>query len=247
MYRTIDCATWDDPWFAELSPNGKLLFLYFITNRRTSAAGCFEITRRAMMFESGIRGEALDAALDELTGRVTWWPDLQVVFVHNFYKHQRANSNKENFRKSALKALADFPESVQQTVGDAYPELRNGDVSHTEPITIPSHTHGDKETVTETDTETEQKGYARARARATQLDPDFEVSERVQVWCKEQQYAPLKVERERVKFVNHFVANGERKKDWDRTFMNWLMNGEDRGWADVKAVTEAERRRGVPA
>ncbi len=163
MYRTIDCATWDDPWFAELSPNGKLLFLFFITNRRTSAAGCFEITRRAMMFETGIRGDALDVALEEISSRVTWWPELQVVFVRNFYKHQRANSNKDNFRKSALKSLSDFPETVQETVWDAYPELRDGEVSHREPSTIPSPTHGDKETVTET--ETEQKG-ANAPARA---------------------------------------------------------------------------------
>jgi hypothetical protein len=156
MYRTIDCATWDDPWFAELSPHAKLLFLYFITNRRTSAAGCFEITRRAMMFESGIRGEGLDLALDELKDRVTWWPELQVVFVRNFYKHQRANSNKENFRKSAVKALAEFPEAVRQSVTDAYPDLCDVEVSHTEPIPIPSPTHGYKETVTVTETDTEQ-------------------------------------------------------------------------------------------
>ena len=163
MYRTIDCATWDDPWFAELSPNAKLLFLYFITNRRTSAAGCFEITRRAMMFESNIRGEALDATLDEISSRVTWWPDEQVVFVRNFYKHQRANSNKDNFRKSAMKALVEFPSVVQRAVIDAYPELAEDEVSHGEPIPNPSPTHGYKETVTATDTE--QKG-ANAPARA---------------------------------------------------------------------------------
>lgn len=252
MYRTIDCATWDDPWFAELSPNAKLLFLYFITNRRTSAAGCFEITRRAMMFESGLRGEGLDQALEEIASRVTWWPELQIVFVRNFYKHQRANSNTNNFRKAAIKALAEFPSEVQIAVRDAYPELCEAEVSHAVPIGIPSDgipnpppTHGYKET--ETETETEQEGSARTRARATQIDPEFQVSDRVRTWCGEHAYAPLKVERERVKFVNHFVANGVRKKDWDRTFMNWLMNGEDRGWADVKVVSAADSRRGVMA
>lgn len=182
MYRTIDCATWDDPWFAELSPNAKLLFLYFITNRRTSAAGCFEITRRAMMFESGLRGDGLDQALDEIASRVTWWPELQVVFVRNFYKHQGANSNRGNFRKAAMKALAEFPELVQVVVLGAYPELAEaershdsgaeGESSHGGAIPNPSPTHGDKETVTVT--ETEQEGaHAPARANGVAYPSGF--------------------------------------------------------------------------
>ena len=48
MKRMIDTGTWDDPWFAELDPDAKLLFLYLLTNRRSTAAGVFEITARAM-------------------------------------------------------------------------------------------------------------------------------------------------------------------------------------------------------
>jgi hypothetical protein len=30
MYRAIDTEVWDDTWFADLEPDGKLLFLYLL-------------------------------------------------------------------------------------------------------------------------------------------------------------------------------------------------------------------------
>ena len=164
MYRTVDCATWDDPWFADLDPEAKLLFLYFLTNRRSTAAGCFEITMRAIAFETGMQAGEVERHLDgSLKSRIQWFPEHQVIFVRNFYRHQSANSNKTNFRASAMKVLAEMPAVVQATVGDVYPELRTEEPTHPQPIPNPSLTHGDKET--ETETETEQKG-ANAPARA---------------------------------------------------------------------------------
>lgn len=136
MYRTIDCDTWDDSWFAERSRDAKLLFLYFITNRRTSAAGCLEITNRVIEFDTGMDGDAIAGAMTDLGDRVVWWPSLNVVFVRNFFKHQRRNSNRENFRKAAAASLEDVPELVRRTVWDAYPELE--ETTHTQPIPNPS-------------------------------------------------------------------------------------------------------------
>lgn len=160
MYRTIDCDTWDDPWFAELSPNGKLVFLYFVTNRRTLACGCIEITLRSMEFDIGLSRDALTEAIRELEGRVTWWPELHMIFVRNFLRHQGGNSNRANFIKAAIKSLADLPEIVKASVRDVYPELNDAGVSHTEPIHIPSPSHGYKETE-QNRAETETEGFAR--------------------------------------------------------------------------------------
>jgi hypothetical protein len=154
MYRTIDTATWDDPWFAELEPDAKLLFLYFITNRRTTACGAFEITQRAMQFETGLDAARLERALAAIASRVSWWPEHQTVWVRNFYKHQRANSN-DKFTTSARRALASFAPVVQASVCNAYPELsnRNGipSVSHSDATPIPLQSHTNKETVTVTE------------------------------------------------------------------------------------------------
>lgn len=175
MYRTIDCATWDDPWFADLDPHAKLLFLYFLTNRRSTAAGCFEITLRAMAFETGMTTGDVERHLGELSSRIQWFPQHQVIFVRNFYRHQSGNSNRANFRSSALKVLAEMPVEVQATVVHVYPELTVEGATLPQPIPIPSPTLGDKEKEEETVevevTEAEEGEEANAPAREEPIAP----------------------------------------------------------------------------
>jgi hypothetical protein len=169
MYRTIDCATWDDPWFAELDPQAKLLFLYFLTNRRSTAAGCFEITMRAIAFETGMAVSDVQWHLEALKGRIEWFPEHQVIFVRNFYRHQCANSNRANFQSSALKVLVEMPAEVRASVAHVYPELQVPEATHPQPIPNPSPTLGDKEEVEVEEevevTETVEGEGARANAR----------------------------------------------------------------------------------
>lgn len=120
MHRMIDTATWDDPWFAELEPDAKLVFLYLLTNRRSTAAGAFEITPRQMSFETGLDQPRIAAILEALHPRVQWWPAHQVVWIRNFFKHQAAN---DKFTISAQRHVADLPLEIQQTIATVYPSL----------------------------------------------------------------------------------------------------------------------------
>lgn len=177
MYRRLECSTWDDPWFSELAPDAKLLFLYLITNRRTTACGVFEITLRAIAFETGIgQSGDIEDVLAELKDRVTWWPEHQVIFVKNFYRWQSDATNKGNFRIGAIRALSEFAPEVIATVTHVYPELNDGEVSHPQPIPIPSPSDGEEETVTveeeETDTETGEEEVAEEKTIARVVEPD---------------------------------------------------------------------------
>jgi hypothetical protein len=176
VYRSIETAMWDDPWFAELPPNAKLLFIYLITNRRATACGVFEIQRRALVFETGLSGDAVKEAIGALSDKVTWWADHQIIWVHNFYRRQRANTGP-SFTVSARQSLATFPVDVQETVITAYPDLHpdaidpspqppKGKTTHVSPKTHPngrveggyaegSDTHPTSVTVTETEELTE--------------------------------------------------------------------------------------------
>lgn len=173
MYRTIDTATWDDPWFAELEPLDKLLFLYLVSNHRSTACGAYEITLRAIAFETGLTTEQTRKGLARLAPKILWWGDYQVVWIRNFYKHQCANSNPANFKVAARRKLTDFPPEVQEAICKVYPELTpedgiptllDSEDTHTHAIPIPYPTDGDKETVTDTVTVTEDTARARARA-----------------------------------------------------------------------------------
>lgn len=138
----VDCGTWDDPWFAELEPAAKLLFLYLLTNRRSTPAGCFEITLRAIAFETGIQPERINALIPAFGDRVQWWPEHQVIWLKNFYKRQMGDSaNNPKFLQGARKALTRFPLEVQQTAWMEYPELQPDGDTPTPARDTPSKGH----------------------------------------------------------------------------------------------------------
>jgi hypothetical protein len=146
MYRTVDTATWDDPWVTDLRPLDKLLFFYLLTNRRSTACGVFEITLQAISFETGLHTRQATEGLARLSPKILWWPAHRVIFVRNFFKHQSSQSNVSNFTAAAAKKLLDFPSEVRDAVVAIYPSLYKED-THTHPIPKPPPTLGDKVTV----------------------------------------------------------------------------------------------------
>lgn len=183
MYRTIDTCTWDDPWVTDLEPLDKLLFFYLLTNRRSTACGAFEITLKAIVFETGLTTEQVVAGLDRLAPKILWWPQHRVIFVRNFFKHQCAQSNVRNFTEAAAKKLQDFPPEVRDMVVGIYPSLYNED-THTHPIPMPPPSVGDKVTVTVTESVTvaEQK---KARPKVARSFPDdFTITDEMRMWAK---------------------------------------------------------------
>lgn len=122
MYRMVDCGTWDDPWFAELEPDAKLLFLYLVTNRRSTSCGAFEITERQMAFETGIPQKRVSEILAAFAPRVRWWSEHRVIWLSNFYKHQ---SSSDKFKLNAQRMAADFAYEVRIAIYRRYPELQH--------------------------------------------------------------------------------------------------------------------------
>jgi hypothetical protein len=201
IYRTVDTAMWSaDAWFQELTPMSKLVFLNLFTNQRQTACGAFKVTPHTLRFETGLDSMQLFDAMEELqrpvdgTVKVQWWPSLGVVWVRNFYKHQRANSS-DKFRVHATRALQDFPAEVRDAVWIAYPELRYPTdtptigyqettdtlaigVAHvTETVTVTEakqDVDGSKQTSTNNKDATKQTSAPKALARADNFTPFVE-------------------------------------------------------------------------
>lgn len=51
---------------------------------------------------------------------------------------------------------------------------------------------------------------------------DFLVTEEMKEWVADKTKFQGDVETETEKFLDHFLANGERKKDWEATWRNWM-------------------------
>lgn len=145
MYRMVDCATWDDPWFEALHPKGKLFFLYLLTNPRSTSCGAFEITPRKMAFETGLTLEDVEGFLEAWAPRVQWFPEHQIVFLKNFYRRQ---TNSEKVRINAARIVASYPIAVQRAIAIEYPEL----IESPDTLSIPHTYPTDKQDVTETET-----------------------------------------------------------------------------------------------
>lgn len=253
MYRTVDSATWDDPWFSELEPMDKLIFLHAITNRRQNASGAFEVTARAIAFETGIMQQEVELRLRKLAPKLEWWPEYQIMWVRNFYRRQHANSNKDNFAKGARAAIASFPPDVIEIIVHEYPELGEGIEGAGEgiPNPSPSHTHPIgikkqlKETVKETVNETVDGGADAPATRGSKLPKDFTVTPDMKLWAI--QKAPLvEVEHETEQFCLHHRSKGSVFKDWPAAWYKWM--GKSQQYAEERqgrsnATNNSSRRK----
>jgi len=110
-YRQLHTRMWSsDQWFADLTPENKLLFIYLFSNERASVIGLYELPLRVMSFETGL---TQDTILTGLTGfskadKVHYDRTTGVVWVRNMFKYQGSTSPKLRERiKSDLRAVPD--------------------------------------------------------------------------------------------------------------------------------------------
>lgn len=146
MYRSVECETWDDPWFSELEPLQKLVFLYLFTNRRIKSCGGMEITLKAISDETGIEDRAtVSKILASLGNKIQWNEADKSLFVVNFYAHQSKNAGA-TFRTAALRSLKELPIGCAQSFIARYRDTVDADtLSKAEfawliPYTHPMHT-----------------------------------------------------------------------------------------------------------
>lgn len=91
----VDNAIWSDGEFVEgLSPEAKLLYLWSFTNPRCGMAGMYRVMRSAIVLETGLPPERLDAALAELADRRFAFYDGGVMWVRSRVKHLRTRGEK---------------------------------------------------------------------------------------------------------------------------------------------------------
>lgn len=93
-YRKIDTKTWSDSKFLELSPEGKLTFIYLITAPQGDMSGCVECSAACLARDTGLTREQAASALDEIesAGLVKSDQDTNEVLVRRFGSHQWSKS-----------------------------------------------------------------------------------------------------------------------------------------------------------
>lgn len=83
--RMSETDKWHDSWFVELSPKGKILFLFLCD--MCDIAGFYERSDRMMKFYLGMDNDDLNIATEEIAKSVAFKGG--VYFVKNFIEHQK--------------------------------------------------------------------------------------------------------------------------------------------------------------
>lgn len=118
LYRTVDTATWTDPKVKSLNSDGKLLFIYLITNPHSHVSGIYYLTLYDVSHETGLAQRQLKRILDTLsdlklchfdTGNEVFWVRNMFFYQGRGERNQRAAANQlQSLHKSYL--IKDFLE-----------------------------------------------------------------------------------------------------------------------------------------
>jgi hypothetical protein len=155
-FRTIHSKMWRDPWFTDLDVEGKLLWVYLITNHAASLTGIYYMPSKFAAFETGLGQEKVETllALFVLSGKIEY--ENCIVWIKRMRKYQAANESSPRIKPRIIKDLAEIPDcQVKRLYLAQYP---------IDVLSIPAHTDTDTETDTDTDTETDTENALRASA-----------------------------------------------------------------------------------
>lgn len=100
--RFTDSEKWRDPWFTELAPEMKLLWLYLLDN--CDHAGIWKVNRKLAEFEMGVHppwGEGPQSVPPPLAGRVFQRGDYWFIPKFLLFQYGRA-LNRGDAAKSSL-------------------------------------------------------------------------------------------------------------------------------------------------
>lgn len=103
--RFIDTGLFDDPWFMDLSKDGKILWIYLIT--KCDHAGIIDINEKLCKFQTGI--QKLETVIKELGYRLQTVNE-HFIFIPKFFKYQYPNFPDKRFRaaESAFNRLQEL-------------------------------------------------------------------------------------------------------------------------------------------
>lgn len=94
-YRQLHTRMWaSDQWFADLTPEMKLLFIYTWSNERASVCGLYELPVRLICFETGLPADVVERGLQafEQAKKIEYDAHTSVIWVKNMFKYQGTQS-----------------------------------------------------------------------------------------------------------------------------------------------------------
>lgn len=95
-YRAIHTTFWNDPFIESLSIEERYLYIYFMTNSKTTQCGCYEISLKFMQYESNVKQEEIETFLKKMEkeNKIIYNKENQEILIKNWLKHNSFSSPK---------------------------------------------------------------------------------------------------------------------------------------------------------
>jgi hypothetical protein len=110
-YRPIKTCFWSDEWIASLSPNEKLLYLYLITNERTSLCGIYRLPIQYISFETSLNQQEIEECFKSFYPKVLHKDGW--IIIKNFKKHQSASPK---IKSGIEREESEIPQEIKEIV-----------------------------------------------------------------------------------------------------------------------------------
>lgn len=211
-YRTVHISFWTDPKVDDdFTPEDKYFYLYLLTNPHTNICGCYEISMKQMVRETGYNEDTVKRLLQRMEtvhGVIQYDPETKEVFVPKWGKYNWFNS------KDTMAGVAKVVSCIKsQRFKEA---ITKGPLQGV--YTPPSGGGGTSVSVTVTDTV------------SVPVKSNHPTLEEVKAYCTER---GNKVDPER--WFDYYTSNGWKvgknpMKDWKAAVRTW-----ERGESKVKS------------
>lgn len=214
LYRTISMGFWtDSKVLDDFTPEDKYFYLYLFTNPHTNLAGCYEISLKQMVVETGYSKESIESLIsrfESVHNVVKYSTATKELLIINWHKYHWTSSDK--YRKPLLKEIQSIKEKsfkdYLQGIFDGNTEIYPIDTKCMD-TTITN-------TITNTISNTNKKS---SKKPAEKIPPAIDD---VRAYIQEKGY---NVDADR--FMDYYEAqgwklsNGNKMKNWQAAVRNW--------------------------
>ena len=170
LYRTICLSFWTDAKIVDdFTPEDKYFYLYLFTNPHTNLAGCYEVSLKQMVNETGYSKETIEKLIERFSrdhNVLRYSKDTKEILLLNWHKYNWTKSEKvisaitkevnsikdNNFRDYLLKILYE-----EDTLSIPYPYPMDTSVTNTNTNTN-THNNTDSNIIKKTKPKKEKYG-----------------------------------------------------------------------------------------
>lgn len=112
-YRIINVKYWDDTYIINLDIEGKLLYLYLLTNTLTNIAGIYELNLNRIVFDTKIKEKTVLKLFEKFAkdGKIIY--EQGWVIIVNFVKNQSLNTK---VKKGIEEVINQLPKHIFEIV-----------------------------------------------------------------------------------------------------------------------------------